>query len=109
MTTAKQLSTQELEDGLDRILKSPKDAGKLELIVRRPSVDQREVLAQGRLDVEHGLIGDNWRSRGSRHMPDGHADPDVQLNIMNARVVALVAVDPSGDNSPAISYTSIWT
>jgi hypothetical protein len=27
-------------------------------------------------------------------MPDGAADPEMQLNIMNARVVALVAVDP---------------
>ena len=27
-------------------------------------------------------------------MPDGAADPEMQLNIMNARVVALVADDP---------------
>jgi hypothetical protein len=94
MTTAKQLSKEELEDGLDHIFKSPKDKGVLELIVRRPDVDQREVLEQGRLDTEHGLVGDNWRAKGSRHTPDGSANPDMQLNIMNARVVALVASDP---------------
>lgn len=94
MTTARQLSTAELEEGLDHIFKSPKDEGKLELIVRRPDVDQREVIEQGRLDIEHGLVGDNWLAKGSRHMLDGNADPDMQLNIMNARVVALVAVDP---------------
>lgn len=93
MTTARQLSTEELEQGLDIILQSPPDEGLLKLIVKRPDVDQREVISEGRLDVEQGLIGDNWRSRGSRHMPGGGADPDMQLNIMNARVVALVADD----------------
>ena len=94
MTTLRQLNTDELEDGLDHIFESPKDEGVLALIVRRPDVDQREVVEEGRLDTEHGLVGDNWLAKGSRHTSDGSADPDMQLNIMNARVVALVAVDP---------------
>ena len=113
---ARQLTTAELEQGLDHILASPRDNGALELIVRRPEVDGREVLSEGRLDTEQGLVGDNWRARGSRHMPDGAADPQMQLNIMNSRVVALVAddldrrdlagdqlyldLDLSGDNLP---------
>ena len=91
---ASQLTTEELEQGLEHILASPKDNGALELIVIRPDVDARERQEAGRLDTEQGLIGDNWLSRGSRHMPDGAADPDMQLNIMNSRVVALVADDP---------------
>lgn len=94
MTGSRQLSTDELEQGLEHILQSPKDEGTLELIVRRPDVDGREVLTDGQLDTEQGLVGDNWSARGSRHMPDGSADPDMQLNIMNARVVALVADNP---------------
>lgn len=92
--TARQLTTEELEQGLDDILASPQDAGRLELIVRRPEVDGRESLDAGRLDESEGLVGDNWLARGSGHMPDGAADPDMQLNIMNSRVAALVAVDP---------------
>ena len=91
MTTSKQLSTEELEQGLDIIHQSPQDEGVLKLIVRRPDVDQRESITTGHLDVSDGLVGDNWLSRGSRHMPDGAADPDMQLNIMNSRVVELVA------------------
>ncbi len=94
MTSAKQLNTEELEQGLDYIFESPKDEGVLELIVRRPDVDQREVVAEGRLDVEVGLVGDNWLAKGNRRRPDGSADPDMQLNIMSTRVVALVAADP---------------
>ncbi len=90
----RQLSAEELERGLDHILASPQDNGVLELIVRRPDVDARENLAEGRLDTDAGLVGDNWRARGSSHTPDGAADPEMQLNIMNARVVALVADDP---------------
>ena len=91
MTTSKQLSTEELEQGLDIIRQSPQDEGVLKLIVRRPDVDQRESITTGHLDVSDGLVGDNWHSRGSRHMPDGAPDPDMQLNIMNSRVVEIVA------------------
>ena len=90
----RQLTRNELEQGLDDILASPSDGGVLELVVKRPAVDQREVLEEGFLDLEEGLVGDNWLSRGSHHTPDGAADPDMQLNIMNARVARLVAVDP---------------
>lgn len=91
---SRHLNTDELQAGLDEILASPSDAGTLELIVRRPAVDARETLTAGRLDVEQGLVGDNWRERGNRHTADGGADPEMQLNIMNARVAALVADEP---------------
>ena len=91
MTTDRHLSTEELVQGLETILQSPKDEGALRLIVRRPDVDQRESVATGHLDLSEGLVGDNWRERGSRHMADGAADPDMQLNIMNTRVAELVA------------------
>ena len=91
MTTSKQLSTEELGQGLDIIRQSPQDEGVLKLIVRRPDVDQRESITTGHLGVSDGLVGDNWLSRGSRHMPDGAPDPDMQLNIMNSRVVEIVA------------------
>jgi len=92
--TARQLNTSELEQGLDHILASPSDAGRLDLIVRRPEVDAREELDTARLDLAQGLVGDNWLRRGNSHTEDGSADPEMQLNIMNSRVVALVADGP---------------
>jgi hypothetical protein len=85
------LTIAELEAGLELIRRSPTDNGVLALIVRRPDVDQREVLEEGRLDLEHGLLGDNWGTRGSNRTADGSSHPDMQLNIMNARVIALLA------------------
>ncbi|HEY9433381.1 MAG TPA: MOSC domain-containing protein [Blastocatellia bacterium] len=91
MTDAKHLTTAELEAGLDAIRQSPKDEGVIALIVRRPQVDAREVLEEGALDLVEGLVGDSWKVRASTRTPDGAPHPDMQLNVMNARVIALVA------------------
>jgi MOSC domain-containing protein len=91
MAEMKPLTMAELEAGLDQIRQSPTDAGVLALIVRRPQLGAREVLEVGELDRVNGLVGDNWRTRGSSRSSDGSAHPDMQLNIMNSRVIALVA------------------
>ena len=82
---------QELEAGLDEIRQAPKDRGVLRLIVRRPKVNERQVLEEGHLDPARGLVGDTWETRGSSRGRSGPAHPDTQLNIMNARAIALVA------------------
>jgi len=88
------LSLAELEAKLDRIRQSPRDVGTVKLVVRRPEQDTREILATGQLDPALGLVGDNWKTRGSRSTPDGSANPEMQLNVMNARVVELLAETP---------------
>jgi hypothetical protein len=80
-----------LDAGLTEVKQAPLDHGTVRLIVRRPAVDQREVLAEAVLDCDEGVVGDTWRIRGSRRTSDGSAHPDMQLNIMNARVAALIA------------------
>jgi hypothetical protein len=90
-STVKHLTMQELEAALDHLRETPKDDGVLQLIVGRPNVDQREEMEQADLDPLKGLIGDNWSVRGSSRTPDGSAHPEMQINIMNARVTALVA------------------
>ncbi|HEY2947137.1 MAG TPA: MOSC domain-containing protein [Micromonosporaceae bacterium] len=97
-----------LEAGLDEIRRSPRDEGTVELIVRRPADNERETLAEARLDTSAGLVGDVWLGE------DGN--PTRQVTVMNARVVALLArsrdrwplagdqlyvdLDLSGDNLP---------
>ncbi len=76
---------------LDHIGQSPVDAGVLALIVRRPQVDAREVLAEGLLTLDEGLAGDSWRVRRSSRTADGSPHPDMQLNLMNARVIEAIA------------------
>jgi hypothetical protein len=65
----------------------------LQLIVRRPSVETREVLDEAELSVTDGLVGDSWNKRPSSRTADGSPHPEMQINIMNVRAVALVAQD----------------
>jgi len=81
----RELTLAELEAGLDHIRASPRDAGTVEMIVRRPRSGEREVLASARLDPNAGLVGDRW---GAVTPPRGE-----QLTLMNARTVALLAQD----------------
>ena len=117
------LSRESLFAGLDRIRDAPPDGGTLVLIVRRPAVEEREVLAEAVLGPETGLAGDNWLARGSSRTPDGSADPHKQITVMNARVAELVAggtdrmalcgdqlyvdLDISVDNLPAGSFLAV--
>ena len=85
------LTTEELEAGLAEIKRAPSVEGTVELIVRRPDTDRREVLEEGQLDLEQGLVGDMWHRRGSSRTKDGSAHPGMQLTLINARLIELVA------------------
>lgn len=89
----KHLNRAELDAGVDEVRRSPADDGIVELIVRRPAVDAREILEEGELDPGVGLVGDTWNARGSSRTPDGGPHPEMQLNIINARLIDLVAGD----------------
>jgi len=79
--------------GLPEVKGSPGDHGVLELIVRRPSPGEREVLEMGELTLQDGLAGDGWLVRGSRGTPDGSSEVARQLTLMNSRAITLFAGD----------------
>jgi hypothetical protein len=88
---ARHLSLEELEDGLGEILRSPKDQGPLKAIVIRPETDARISLQACELSPEGGVQGDNWARGCWMSLPDGRPHPDVQVVMMNARAIALIA------------------
>ena len=104
-----------LEAGLDEIRDSPKDRGRVKLMCRRPEIEEREIVDEAMLDPEMGMVGDNWRTRGSKSTDDGSANPLMQLTLMNARSAALIARQPerrhlAGDQIYVdfdLSYTNI--
>lgn len=84
------LSRAALDEALEAVLDAPTDLGTVEMVVRRPDVEEREILAIGRLTVAEGLEGDNWNRRGSSRTEDGGPHPDMQLNVISARVSSLL-------------------
>ncbi len=88
-----QLTMAEIQANLEASGPSPQDCGTLTLIVRRPSVGERELLETGELDVVEGLVGDTWKVRGSRHTEDGSALLDAQIALANSRVMQALTKD----------------
>jgi hypothetical protein len=89
-SVATHATREELERGLEMLRRAPRLEGVLELIVRRPQVGAREILQEGQLHPDEGLVGDSWKLRRSR-TPDGLPNPETQLNVMSSRAAALVA------------------
>ena len=84
-------SKDELLNGVAHIQASPADNGIIEAIYCRPATDQRQALTQAQLNCEVGLVGDNWLARGHWDKPGADALLDVQITLMNARAIQLIA------------------
>lgn len=78
--------------GLDAVRGAPRDVGTVELIVRRPAIDEREAVEEAELDLEEGLVGDNWLARG-RSGGRRRANPESQVTVMCSRAIKLAAGD----------------
>jgi MOSC domain-containing protein YiiM len=87
------LTTTQLEAGLDDVRDSPDDEGLVELIVRRPAENERELVTEAVLSDTQGLAGDTWRLRAERRTTDISTEADKQITVMNSRAAALVARD----------------
>lgn len=130
MTTTIDPEAAALPDRFDRqlehIRRAPSDLGSVELVVRRPTSGEREVLETADLRPLVGVVGDNYVERGDRRTADGLADPLGELNIMSSRVLEAVAgvdrgrwplagdqlivdLDLSADNAPAGTRFSVGT
>jgi hypothetical protein len=89
------LTEPQLAAALAHIRDAPATGGTLELIVARPSVDERALLDHGVLDLVLGLVGDSWSRRaGPRASP--RPDPERQLTVINSRFSRLIGGDDAG-------------
>ena len=87
---ARHRSAAELEAALPRIREAPVGDGIIQLIVRRPAEDQREVLHEARINDAEGVEGDTWNQRGTSLSADGGPHPNKQITIMNSRAAEAV-------------------
>lgn len=90
-----QPASRDFEPFLVNVRSAPADGGRVELIVLRPNRDQRVLAQEAVLDIDDGVLGDNWRARGNASRPDGSADPEAQITIMSTRVLAAIEPDRS--------------
>src|ERR1041384_3849198 len=91
MTTERYLTETELSAGLPQVLQSPADGGTLAQITIRPEREQRESPQSCTLTSEAGIPTDHWSRHCSHRLPDGRANPETQITLMNSRCLALLA------------------
>jgi len=80
---ARFLALSDLERGLDG-LNTPKDLGRVDLLVRRGEGGRREVMDEIHLSSDAGVPGDSW-GRGEKR------NPEAQITVMQADVARLIA------------------
>jgi hypothetical protein len=97
------LTRAELTAGIPEILASPADNGILRAIVIRPEKKERRDLDTCEISLALGTHGDHWAKGCWKSTEDGRPHPDVQICLMNARCIGLIAIErenwpPAGDN-----------
>lgn len=87
-------SREALESDYSAMERSPQTAGTIKLIVIRPGVDRRIVIDEGELDVDVGLVGDNWHDRVGHQVAEPSAK-ESQITLMNSRIAELLSPERS--------------
>ena len=95
MRSQRNVPLEEYRQRRDWIRESPKDNGVVRAIVVRPITNEREELQKCELSPEMGVHGDNWSTECWLKLEDGSPHPDVQVAMMNARVIELLTQDRS--------------
>lgn len=83
----------ELDAHLPHLRSAPADVGRLDLVVRRPAVDERDVLEAGTLSEDGGLEGDNWLDRSTSRAIEAGRHLDAQINVTSSRMASFLAFD----------------
>ncbi len=85
------LTRDELHAGLPDVLTSPADNGSLEAIIVRPDKGERLDVQSVRISLAGGVEGDHWAKGCWMSTDDGDPHPDVQICMMNSRLISLIA------------------
>ena len=84
------VTAEELAAALPRVLAAPLDAGPVRLLCARPKPNARTFPETLTLTRRDGVAGDFEMSRPWLELPDGSADPRIQVSILPWRVLELV-------------------
>jgi hypothetical protein len=95
MDGIRHFSLSELNERLPWIRESPSDGGELIAITVRTAENERESLERCELSPEGGVHGDSWAKGCWLTLDDGRPHPDVQVTLINVRLLDAIGGDPS--------------
>lgn len=97
------VTAEQLAAGIAELCDSPREQGRVDLVVVRPMQGKRQCLERVLISLEAGVVGDRWLTTSWKKLANGSAHPAVQVTLMNARCIRLIAGEPTnwaiaGDN-----------
>lgn len=94
------VTTDELNAALPHILAAPKTDAPIRCLCFRPAYNGREFPESLQMTVVGGVPGERWLNQAWLKLPDGRPDPDIQVSILQSRVLDLVWRDREGSIHP---------
>ncbi len=96
----KQVTMTELQAALPTVLDAPKDNVPVLQLCLRPDYGRRDFVDKIQLTREFGMPGERWNTAPWLKLPDGRADPRIQVSILGTRVMDLVWRDRENTAHP---------
>ena len=93
-----QITLSELQTALPDVLAAPKDNMPVKQLCLRPDFGKRDFVDKIQVTREFGMPGERWNTTPWLKLPDGSADPRIQVSILSSRVMDLVWRDR--ENTP---------
>ena len=98
------ITRSELDDLLPEILAAPKDGAAVSMLCSRPGRNQRAFPEQMEFTKENGIPGERWAKQPWLKLPDGSPDPQIQVCILNSRVLDAVWRDRENVAHPGDTF-----
>lgn len=98
------ITRSELDDLLPEILAAPKDGAAVSMLCSRPGRNQRAFPEQMEFTRENGIPGERWATQPWLKLPDGSPDPQIQVCILNSRVLDAVWRDRENVAHPGDTF-----
>ena len=96
----------ELEAAFEHLTSAPADNAKIEQIVFREDYGKRDFRQSIEVTREYGIIGERWTKAPWSKLPDGSADPRIQVAILSPRLRDLVWRDRENTVHPGDTLTA---
>lgn len=84
------ITSDALNAALPHILAAPKTDAPIDHLCTRPAPGQRAYAQQLHMTPQAGIAGERWLSAPWLRLPNGDADPAIQVSILPLRVLDLV-------------------
>lgn len=90
------VTAEDCEAALPMVMAAPRTGGRVTGLCLRPAPNHRSFPDRLQMTRAEGIPGDRWLTMPWLRLPDGRPDPQIQVSILQSRVLDLVWRDREG-------------